>query len=295
VSQLVARLAQKLFLEQPEQASAFAACLLRAPEYADCIVTLTDESLPFRTLPPRPEQPSFVLRLEPGQQPGKSELHAAGKFYCMDYSSVIAILPCIEAATKLGQVETVVDVCASPGGKSIFAWRAVHPEQLISNEMAGSRVTTLKANLNRCGITTARISHKTVENLVEIVGPTADLVLVDAPCSGQSLLAKGEKSSGAFHPAIVNGNSNRQKRIVANSLGLLKPGGFLVYSTCTYAIEENENVVKWILKKFPSCNAIEVGSLAEFRSQISKFPSYRLFPQSGLGAGSFSALIQKLD
>ncbi|MEG5173865.1 hypothetical protein [Microcoleus sp. B3-D7] len=76
---------------------------------------------------------------------------------------------------------------------------------------------------------------------------TANLVIVDAPCTGQSLLAKGDKAPGCFHHVTINSNANRQKRIFANSAKIVAPQGYLVYMTCTYSTAENEQVSEWLL------------------------------------------------
>ena len=117
-----------------------------------------------------------------------------------------------------------------------------------------------------------------------------DLVIVDAPCSGQSLLAKGEKAPGCFHPTAINKSANRQKRIIANSAQLVAPQGYLAYMTCTYSPAENEQVCQWFMSKFPHFVPVQVDDLAAYQSHLTDIPCYRLFPQDRLGAGAFTAL-----
>jgi 16S rRNA C967 or C1407 C5-methylase (RsmB/RsmF family) len=124
---------------------------------------------------------------------------------------------------------------------------------------------------------------------------SSNLVLVDAPCTGQSLLAKGEKAPGCFHPTAINKSANRQKRIIANSAQLVAPQGYLAYMTCTYSPEENEQVCEWFLSRFPQFQAIKINHLEEYQSHLTTIPCYRLFPQHRLGAGTFTVLFQNTD
>jgi 16S rRNA C967 or C1407 C5-methylase (RsmB/RsmF family) len=87
-------------------------------------------------------------------------------------------------------------------------------------------------------------------------------------------------------------NSNRQKRIVANAIGTIAPGGYLAYMTCTFSRAENEAVIEWVMKKFPYLHAIPVPGLSAYQSTQADFPCYRMFPQSGIGAGAFACLLQ---
>jgi 16S rRNA C967 or C1407 C5-methylase (RsmB/RsmF family) len=122
-----------------------------------------------------------------------------------------------------------------------------------------------------------------------------DLVIVDAPCSGQSLLAKGIENPGAFHPATVKGNAKRQLGIVTAAADCVAPGGTLLYSTCTFSERENERVVSKFLGRMPDYKVLPVAHLEPWRSPLADFPCYRLYPQSGLGAGGFVALLARRD
>lgn len=265
---------------------------LTAPQpFPPCIIWVGQQpaDLPFAVEPPLDWQPNFVDRLALGEKPGQHSLHEQGKFYCLDFSSVFA------AAVLLGlqrPIKTLLDVCAAPGGKSIFAWRALQPELLLSNEVIGKRKGTLIANLKRCRVQPAVVCSLDPSILAAELPQAADVVLVDAPCTGQSLLAKGEKNPGCFHPVNINKNANRQKRILANSAQTVAPQGFLVYMTCAYSPEENEQVSEWLIQRFPQFQPIQVPPLVAYQSPFSHLPCYRMFPQSGLGAGAFTILFQ---
>lgn len=130
------------------------------------------------------------------------------------------------------------------------------------------------------------------ERLADELGAVADVVVVDAPCSGQSLLLKGKSSPGGFHPATVQMNSKRQRRILANASRLVNVKAIFWYSTCTFSRAENEGVIEWFLKKFPEFETCVVNSLAAHRSGHSEAYCYRLFPFEGFGAGGFTCLLR---
>jgi 16S rRNA C967 or C1407 C5-methylase (RsmB/RsmF family) len=205
---------------------------------------------------------------------------------------VFAIAPLL---TVHSPINLVVDMCASPGGKSIFAWVALQPKLLISNEVIGKRTAALISNLKRCHIGPAIATNIDSKNLAQEITKTAQVVLVDAPCSGQSLIAKGGKAPGCFHPVTINMNANRQKRILANSAQLVAPGGHLMYMTCTYSVEENEQVVGWFLQRFPQFQPIPIPDLAAYQSHLAEFSCYRMFPQSNSGAGAFTVLFENTE
>jgi 16S rRNA C967 or C1407 C5-methylase (RsmB/RsmF family) len=189
----------------------------------------------------------------------------------------------------------LIDVCAAPGGKSVFAWRGLQPQLLIANEVIGKRTGVLIANLQRCSVAPACVISRDSSILAEAWPNAADVVVVDAPCSGQSLLARGKESPGCFHPATINMNSNRQKRILANAAALVAPGGWLTYMTCTFSEKENEDILRWLLKRFPRFAPQPVPLLAGRESPLADFPCYRLWPHEGEGAGAFTAILRNTD
>ncbi|RFP63118.1 MAG: RsmB/NOP family class I SAM-dependent RNA methyltransferase [Limnothrix sp. CACIAM 69d] len=295
-SRLLLKLADRLFGDTIER-SAFVQSLGQAQRFAPCLLWLTDrpDPFPFAALPPLAMQPAWVDRLDltadqpANRRPGKHPLHEAGAFYCLDFSSVFAASALLAIPDR---VDRLVDLCAAPGGKSVFAWRALQPSLLVANEAIGKRIGMLVSNLKRCGLGPAIATCADPETLAQAIPGWADLVIVDAPCSGQSLLAKGEKNPGCFHPLTIGKNANRQKRILANAAALVAPGGWLAYMTCTYAIEENEGATQWLLDRFPHLEPQPVPALEPWRSTHAAFPGYRMFPQAGLGAGSFVVLLR---
>ncbi len=246
----------------------------------------------FPVDPPEPWQPPQIDRLRAGEQPGKHPAHDRGWYYCLDFSSVFAASPLLSLPQP---IEVAIDVCAAPGGKTLFTCTTLHPQWLLSNEVIGKRLGTLLANLKRCQPQSKGqifVTQLDSQILAQQFPQTAQLVLVDAPCSGQSLLLKHKKVPGCFHPLTLNRNANRQKRIIGNCTQLVAPGGYLLYMTCTYSVEENEQVCQWLQKKHPHFQPVKVPHLLPYQSHLADFPCYRLWPDQGLGAGGFTALFQ---
>lgn len=289
VSNTLRRLARSLFSGDSEQ-DRFIDSLINPVERPTAVVWTDSRphTNPFQPTAPSAWQPDYVDFMLIDQRPGKHEAHDQGDIYCLDPSSVFAS----RVLTSVSGVERVIDLCASPGGKAILAWRHLHPQHLLCNEVIGKRTGALISNLRRCRIHPAQVCSMDSEALVEQMPASADLVVVDAPCSGQSLIARGKKSPGCFHPATINMNGNRQRRILSNAVKLVSPGGYLAYMTCTYAIKENERNLEWLIRKNPQLQPVEVPLLSDWRSEYSDVPCYRLWPYDSVGAGAFTALLR---
>lgn len=292
-SNLLLKLSRRLFADPTDQA-AFVQALMEPQPLPSAIVWMQPrpEPLPFTVESPLPWQPTEVDRLSPDQRPGQHDLHQAGAYYCLDTASVFeaAVLDAIAEP-----VDLLLDLCAAPGGKSLLAWQRLHPQQLWCNEVIRKRVRILIANLKRCGATDSLVFNLDPKIFAEEVPQAADVVIVDAPCSGQSLLAKGDTALGCFHPVNINKNASRQRRIIGQAAQTVAGGGYLAYMTCTFSPEENEQVGAWLLKTFPQFQAVAVPGLESFRSPLADFPCYRLWPQLGVGAGGFTALFRNGD
>jgi 16S rRNA C967 or C1407 C5-methylase (RsmB/RsmF family) len=292
-SNLLLKVSRRLFTNLDKQEK-FIEALMNPQPFSPSILwcKAKPEILPLQVETPTYWQAQFTDRLCLGEKPGQHPLHQQGYFYCLDFSSVFA------ATTLLAipqSVRLVFDMCAAPGGKSIFAWKALQPELLISNEVIGKRLGMLISNLKRCQINPSAVVNRDSSIFAEIFPYSSNLVIVDAPCTGQSLLAKGEKAPGCFHPTAINKSANRQKRIIANSAKLVSPQGYLAYMTCTYSPEENEQVSEWFLERFPQFQAMEIDNLAKYQSHLTTMPCYRMFPQDRLGAGAFTVLFKNTN
>jgi 16S rRNA C967 or C1407 C5-methylase (RsmB/RsmF family) len=235
--------------------------------------------------------PEWIDVVAKGARPGSLPEHDAGAFYLLDLSSTFALAPLVDIDIKGG---LLLDVCAAPGGKGIVARRYCPPTVQIGNEVIRKRTAQLIANYKRCGIDPALVTSVDPKLLARLLESRARLVIVDAPCSGQSLVLKGLAAPGAFHPATIAMNERRQRRILAESSKTVEPGGYLLYATCTFSPEENERNVEWFVKNFPEFSACDVPCLQGYRSQLSDQPSYRLFPQACFGVGAFCCLFHRV-
>jgi len=292
-SNTLKKLAGQLWADPPARQQ-FIQSLLAPPSYDPAIIWLDarPELLPFAIHASYDWQPEFVDRVPIDDRPGRHALHEQGAYYCLDVSSVFAA--CVLYAVP-NRPAVALDLCASPGGKSVFTWRLLRPSLLVANEVIGKRTAALIANLQRCRIRPAAVLSRDSSVLADVCPGTMDVVVVDAPCSGQSLVARGKKAPGCFHPATINMNANRQRRILAYAARLVAPGGFLAYLTCTYSRKENENNATWLMKQYPGLKPIAVPRLAAFQSHLADFPCYRLWPQQGIGAGAFAVIFRCED
>ena len=286
------RLSRQLFTDDEVERAAVLAALEKPQPYQPAVLWMQErpDTLPFATAERPDWLPEFVDLSAPGERPGQSEMHEQGAYYCLDVSSVFAAS--VMREVPLGP-EVVLDVCASPGGKSLFARRSLRPHLLVANEVIAKRTAPLISNLKRCRVQPCMVTNADTAVLARVCPASADVVIVDAPCSGQSLIAKGVENDGCFHPANINLNANRQRRILANAAAVVAPDGWLAYITCTYAEKENEGNLRWLLRHFPEFTAMPVPALEAHRSSLTDTPCYRLWPQGGVGAGAFAALLRR--
>lgn len=235
-------------------------------------------------------------------QPGKHALHEAGAYYIQE-PSAMAVVEVL--APKPG--ERVLDLCAAPGGKSThIAGKMMGEGLLVSNEIIPGRAKILSQNIERMGISNAVVCNETPERLAEFFPSYFDRILVDAPCSGEGMFRKDETAINEWSPANVKMCADRQKMILRQAASMLKPGGILVYSTCTFSVEENEEMISSFLKEHEEF-FIEKTELEGFfgsrkRAQIEAWienpapdieHTIRLWPHKIDGEGHFIAKIKK--
>lgn len=235
--------------------------------------------------------PRDVFLVDNEEKAGRQTGYTEGWFYPLDLSSVWESAA-LSAWDK--PVRRFLDMCAAPGGKTMLCARRLAPDEHFANEIEHARLGILRHNLKRCGQTRNVYTQRMAPKFWAEAAPAAfDGIWVDAPCSGQSLLAKGIKNQGCFHPSIVKGNAKRQKGILTSAAECLTPGGFLGYSTCSFSLEENEQAVAWFLKKHAEFSTVEIPLLSPWKSPVGENHCYRLMPQHGLGSGGFVTLFRK--
>ncbi len=202
------------------------------------------EKAPFANLTPVPwEQSGFYY--DSGETPGKHPFHEAGVYYIQEPS---AMAPAAYLEAKPG--ERVLDLCAAPGGKTTQIASYMRNEGiLVCNEIHSARAKILSENVERMGIRNALVSNETPQHLAEVFGEYFDRILVDAPCSGEGMFRKNEEACNEWSPENVQLCADRQDEILDCADLMLRPGGRLVYSTCTFAPDENEGSIARFLER----------------------------------------------
>lgn len=230
-------------------------------------------------------------------QPGKHPFHAAGLYYIQE-PSAMAVAEVV--AAKPG--ENILDLCAAPGGKSTHLASVMQNEGLlVANEINPARAKVLAENMERCGVRNALITNEKPERLAKRFPQYFDRILVDAPCSGEGMFRKDPLACNEWSMANVLMCAQRQKDILDSALVMLKPGGYLVYSTCTFSPEENEGVLQTLLDKYadlslleiPKKNGFSAGNPAWIGGRVELTRSGRLWPHKIDGEGHFIALFKK--
>ena len=240
--------------------------------------------LPFVGAPVPWEPDGFYY--DPQTRPGLHVYHEAGVYYLQEAS---AMAPVALLDPKPG--ERVCDLCAAPGGKTTqIAGRMLGQGFLVCNEINPKRAKILSRNIERMGVANALVTNEHPETLASRFPGFFDRVLVDAPCSGEGMFRKEEAAVTDWSQETVQMCARRQREILDSAARLVRPGGRLVYSTCTFAPEEDEETVGAFLESHP-----------EFAPEPVEAPwfvpgenaSYRMWPHKLLGEGHFAAVLRK--
>ena len=216
-------------------------------------------------------------------------LHA-GVYYVQEASSMF-----LSVAVKqyFQDAETVLDLCAAPGGKSTLLTQYLSDNSLlVSNEIIRSRAYILAENISKWGNPNVIVSNNEPADFSKLES-FFDAMVVDAPCSGEGMFRKDPDSISEWSEANVDFCAERQRTILADVWDALKPGGILVYSTCTYNRAENEENVKWICEDLGA----EILSLDIDLNKdiIVTDAGYRFFPHRTKGEGFFLSVLRKSD
>ena len=187
---------------------------------------------------------------------GKTKAYELGLIYPQE---IAASLPASFVDTK--GIRTVVDMCASPGGKSInILNRLDNDVLLIANEYNHTRASVLSSNFERLGLDNVIITNKNCNDLASQLEGYADLVILDAPCSGEGMIRKYPEILNDYSIKNINHLSNIQSDLLENAYTMLKDNGQLLYSTCTYSLEEDEDQIKNFLSKHSDMSIINLGT-----------------------------------
>lgn len=187
----------------------------------------------------------------------------------------------------------VLDLCAAPGGKSTLLASALpNGSLLLANEVIRNRASVLKENMMKWGTDNIVVTNNDPANFTALQG-AFDLILVDAPCSGEGMFRKDSRAITEWSERNLQLCSERQKRILTDIWDSLKPGGYLVYSTCTYNPGENEAILSWLLNRYP---AESISITHTFGDNITATPhGYQFYPHRISGEGFFIGVIRKKE
>jgi 16S rRNA C967 or C1407 C5-methylase (RsmB/RsmF family)/NOL1/NOP2/fmu family ribosome biogenesis protein len=227
-----------------------------------------------------PERPVFTL----------DPLFHAGTYYVQEASSMFlaeAVRQCMDLSKDLN----VLDLAAAPGGKTtVLASILSSNSLLVANEVINSRYQTLKYNVTKWGYPNVWTSNNDAQGLKKL-GPFFDLIVVDAPCSGEGLFRREPEAAQEWSPEHVRHCSARQKKILADTLDLLRPGGHLIYSTCTFNQSENDDNARWLLSEF-DLKPVALNIPKEWQIRQTAFGN-QFYPHLVQGEGFYLACFQK--
>ncbi len=231
---------------------------------------------------------------------GNHPYHHAGMIYIQDPAAMSVV-----ASVDIQSNWKILDLCAAPGGKSTQAADKLTDGLLVSNEIIPSRCKILTGNIERLGIKNAVTTCSDVKRLSNLFGEEFDLVIVDAPCSGEGMFRKDETAINEWSLQNVKLCAERQDEILSYAKDFVNEGGYLIYSTCTYSLEENEMCIDRFLSQNKNFEIIEVNESVKKATADGVFFDgcktenlsfcRRFYPHVSKGEGQFIALLKKTD
>lgn len=228
-----------------------------------------------------------------GSVSGKSLEHQSGYVYSQDLSAMY-----VAENVTVGPETKVLDLCAAPGGKSTQVASLMNDQGLlVSNELNRSRAKILAENIERIGARNVVVLNESPAKLEKVFQGYFDQILVDAPCSGEGMFRKDHQAVSYWSEDYPRQCALRQKEILASAYKMLAPGGAIVYSTCTFAPEEDEQIVNWLLQQYPT---LKIQPLEKYHGMDNGRPdlanndpalrgTVRLWPHHFRGDGHFIA------
>lgn len=236
---------------------------------------------------------------EEEDMPARHPYYAAGMYYLQEPS---AMTPASRLHVEPG--ERVLDLCAAPGGKATALGAALRGKGvLVANDISNSRAKALLKNLELFGISNAFVTNEIPGNLADRFEGFFDKVLVDAPCSGEGMFRKDPAVIKTWDEERPEYFAKLQRDILKNAVRMLRPGGQLLYSTCTFAPVENEGSISWLLENFPEMDVLEIEPYEGFAPGHPEWGNgderlqrcVRIWPHKMKGEGHFLALLKKSE
>ena len=236
---------------------------------------------------------------EEQDQPARHPYYTAGLYYLQEPS---AMAPASVLPVHPG--ERVLDLCAAPGGKATALGAALNGEGLlVANDISNSRAKALLKNIEVFGISNALVTNEIPGKLSGYFPGFFDKILVDAPCSGEGMFRKDPAVIKSWEEERPEYFAKLQRDILKNAVMMLRPGGMMLYSTCTFAPVENEGSISWILEQEPDmellpiseCDGFQPGNPAWGNGNPELSKCVRIWPHKMKGEGHFMALLKKKD
>ncbi|MBS1563293.1 MAG: RNA methyltransferase [Bacteroidetes bacterium] len=235
-----------------------------------------------------PERPSFTF----------DPLFHAGLYYVQEASGMF-VEQALKQSLDLSKPLRVLDLCAAPGGKSTLLQSIISADSLlVSNEVIKSRVHLLEENMVKWGAANTVVVNNDPKDFARLEN-YFDIIVIDAPCSGSGLFRRDPSAIREWSEGSVQLCQQRQQRILADVWPALKQGGLLVYSTCSYSKEEDEDILDWINETFTAeslrLDITAFPGIVESASEASNAWGYRFFPDKIMGEGFFLGVLRKQD
>lgn len=229
-------------------------------------------------------------------RPGKDIYYHCGLFYIQEPSASFPV-----ELLNPSPGEKVLDLCAAPGGKTTqIGAKMKNSGIIVANDVNRKRLLSLKRNIQLFGITNSIVTNETAETLKSSFENYFDKILVDAPCSGEGMFRRDEKTKNKYSSYEDNKFTELQREILNHAKDLLKPGGEMVYSTCTFSTEENERIIMEFIEKNREFKLIDDSGLYNSVKGLSRGyfgfdEAFRLWPHLTKGEGHFAVKLKKID
>lgn len=219
---------------------------------------------------------------------GKHIFHEMGVYYLQEPSAMI-----VSSLIDFEENDIVLDMCAAPGGKSVqAALKLNNLGAIIANDLSRQRCSILLNNIERMGISNVVITNNDFSSIYQKYISYFDKIILDAPCSGSGMFRKDDKMLLDWTYEKVLKNAAIQKQLIDMAFCMLKEGGLLAYSTCSYSYEEDEEIIQYLLEKYDNANVIDIKKDNRFYVDKSNL-GIHLFPSIFNGEGHYICLISK--
>jgi len=219
---------------------------------------------------------------------GKSPFFSCGAYYIQEPSAML-----VAHFLDVQKDDYILDMCGAPGGKTCAVASKLSLDGLmIANDIVPLRAKILSENVERFGLQNTIVTNSDPKQFMKVLPEFFDKIILDAPCSGEGMFRKLDQAIDTWSIDKVNECAHIQRQLLDTAMSLLKPGGMLIYSTCTYNTKENEEQILYLLENY-DCSLVPLHKSHGMQPGINMKEAVRLFPHHYQGEGHFIALVQK--